>query len=234
MRHTLIATIIGALSWLLTAQASARPTFYEGEELDVDTKLTLARAMVGEADWHAPDHVAIAFVLAKRWPLYRARHPEATFRSYIELYSSPLRRDLGARSAWLRTLPWGPIEGPYSQHWDHVRALVERFSQGRLRDPCPGAMHWGGAMDHPGAGMRPVSCGYTRNIFYSLRSTKTDTDPHAAKLVNKPQITRADVLLSSNLPAMAAAKHATRAVRPAQTNAASPGTNLTVAVITTD
>jgi hypothetical protein len=144
--------------------------------------------MVGEADWHEPDHIAIAFVLAKRWPLYRAHHQDATFDQYIALYSSPLRRDLGARSTWLRSLPWGPIEGPHSQRWDRVRALVERFSQGRLKDPCPGAMHWGGAMDRPGAGMKPVSCGYTRNIFYSFRSPTGSATSKVTSAMRRPAV----------------------------------------------
>ncbi|MFT3926683.1 MAG: hypothetical protein QM778_29330 [Myxococcales bacterium] len=206
MRRTLISLFLAALSLMVTAQASARPFLDVGEELDDPTKLTLARAMVGEADWHAPDHVAIAFVLAKRWPIYRTHHPEATFQQYIALYSSPLRRDLGARSAWLRSLPWGPIEGPYAQRWDQVRALVERFSQGKLRDPCPGAMHWGGAMDRPAAGMRPVSCGYTRNIFYGLRAPSSSVSK-----LSKASAPKATVLLAaSTKPTSPAASNTVR------------------------
>lgn len=185
-RTSLIAIFIGALSLTASAEAYARPVLDPSEQLDEATKLTLARAMVGEADWHEPDHVAIAFVLAKRWPLYRAHHQDASFQQYIELYSSPLRRDLGARSAWLRSLTWGPIEGPHSKRWERVRDLVERFSQGRLKDPCPGAMHWGGAMDRPGAGMKPVSCGYTRNIFYSFRSPLNRSTSKIGSKASKP------------------------------------------------
>lgn len=139
-------------------------------ELDEETKLTLAQAMVGEADWYEPDHVAIAFVLARRWPLYRDNRQSVTFKQYISLYSSTLRRSsTSPRTAWIRALPWGPIEGPFRKHWDRVRALVEAWSVGKLRDPCPHAVHWGGAMDRPGSDMVPTSCGYTRNIFYGHR-----------------------------------------------------------------
>jgi hypothetical protein len=200
MRRTLIPIVLGALSLTLTAQALARPAVAPSDQLDEATKLTLARAMVGEADWHEPDHIAIAFVLAKRWPLYRSHHPEASFQHYIALYSSAVRRDFGARSAWLRSLPWGPIEGPHGQRWDRVRALVERFSQNRLKDPCPGAMHWGGAMDRPAAGMKPVSCGYTRNIFYGIRSTGNS----GAKLgINKAPSRRRAVLVATTTAARA-------------------------------
>jgi hypothetical protein len=155
---------------LIAGQAHANRLVLPQEQLDEETKLTLARAMVGEADWHEPDHVAIAFVLARRWPLYREHGQPVPFQTYIQRYSSALRRDSGARSAWLRSLPWGPIQGPFAGHWDRVRALVERWSQGKIKDPCPGAMHWGGAMDRPAASLKPVSCGYTRNIFYGHRA----------------------------------------------------------------
>ncbi len=144
-------------------------------ELDEQTKLTLAQAMVGEADWYEPDHVAIAFVLARRWPMYRDNRQDVSFKTYIELYSSPLRRERNARAAWVRSLPWGSIEGPFAKHWDRVRALVEAWAAGKVKDPCPRAVHWGGAMDRPGPDMVPMSCGLTRNIFYGIRKPKPAT-----------------------------------------------------------
>src|SRR3954468_19184117 len=114
--HRIIA-MLSVLLFTVPAFAYGRPLIPESEWND-ETRLQLARAMVGEADWHEPDHVAIAFVLAKRWPLYRAHHQDASFQQYIALYSAPLRRDLGARSAWLRSLTWGTIEGPHGQRWD--------------------------------------------------------------------------------------------------------------------
>ncbi len=195
MKRLTLPTILAVLSFILAAQAHARPPSELREQLDEATKLTLARAMVGEADWHEPDHVAIAFVLAKRWPLYRVRHPEASFQDYIALYSSAVKRDVGARAKWLHSLPWGPIEGPHSKRWDRVRALVERFSEGKLRDPCPGAMHWGGAMDRPGAGMKPVSCGFTRNIFYGFRAPAASS---ASSKGTAKAAERTSVLLADN------------------------------------
>ena len=61
------------------ARAYRRPVLSPSEQLDEATKLTLARAMVGEADWHEPESRRDCFVLAKRWPLYRARHQDASF-----------------------------------------------------------------------------------------------------------------------------------------------------------
>lgn len=154
------------------------------DEWDETTQLTLARAMVGEADWHEPDHVAIAFVLARRWRIQVSRasadarfdqeqHEPLSFQRYISLYSAPLR-SISPRTKWIRSLPWGPLDGPYSQRWDRVQKVVTWWGEGRLKDPCPSAVHWGGAMDRPSKRWHPVSCGLTRNIFYTRRGPEGD------------------------------------------------------------
>lgn len=138
------------------------------DEWDETTQLTLARAMVGEADWHEPDHVAIAYVLARRWRIHQARRESLTFQRYISLYSAPLR-SISPRTKWIRSLPWGPLDGPYGDRWARVQKLVTAWGEGRVKDPCPNAVHWGGAMDRPSKRWHPVSCGLTRNIFYTHR-----------------------------------------------------------------
>lgn len=138
------------------------------DEWDEKTQLTLARAMVGEADWHEPDHVAIAFVLARRWRVHQMNREPLTFQRYIELYSASLR-SVSERSSFIRSLPWGPLPGPYEQRWNRVQKLVTAWGEGRVKDPCPNAVHWGGAMDRPSASWHPISCGLTRNIFYGRR-----------------------------------------------------------------
>lgn len=82
---------ISLVLWLRgPASAQARPL--PESEWNQATQLTLAQIMVGEADWHEPDHVAIAYVLARRWQQYRQRHP-ISFRRYIRLYSSTMKVD---------------------------------------------------------------------------------------------------------------------------------------------
>jgi hypothetical protein len=139
------------------------------EQWDESAQLTLARAMVGEADWHEPDHIAIAFVLARRWRIHQLNREPLPFQRYIELYSASLRSD-SERSAWIRALPWGPIPGPYEMRWARVLKLVQAWGQGNVKDPCPSAMHWGGTMDRPSRRWSPVSCGMTRNIFYTRKA----------------------------------------------------------------
>lgn len=59
--------------------------------------------------------------------------------------------------------------GPAS--WHRVRAYAERIADGLVRDPCRGAVHWGGTMDKPRGRMVPARCSApTRNTFYALAS----------------------------------------------------------------
>jgi len=149
------------------ARAWVRPPI-PAEHWHEDSKRTLAQAMVGEAAWHRPDHVAIAWVLARRWKRYYRVHQDRDpmdFTSFIRRYSSPLKQK-HKRALWVQSLPWRDVEAPYSRHWRKVRNLVETWGEGRVGDPCPRADHWGGTMDRPVTTMSPVHCGPTRNIFY--------------------------------------------------------------------
>jgi hypothetical protein len=155
---------------LLTVPAVAERPVPESDWDDA-TKLTLAQIMVGEADWHEPDHVAIAFVLARRWPQFQQARGPISFSRYISLYSSVMKVD-SKRTRWVRGLPWGEITGQYGKQWSRVVELVEAWGQGKVKDPCPSAEHWGGAMDRPGKSYEPVSCGLTKNIFYTKRDRR--------------------------------------------------------------
>jgi len=147
------------------------------EQLDDEAKLTLARAMVGEADWHEPDHRAIAWVLAKRFNSIETRKPgKTTFSELVAKYASPLKTKT-ERTQFIQTLPWGDPTSdaykPFAKHWAAVRELVERWAAGDIPDPCPRAKHWGGAMDRPKVKLQPVNCGLTRNIFYEEPATRS-------------------------------------------------------------
>jgi hypothetical protein len=153
---------------LVTVPAFAYQRPIDPTAFDEQSQLTLARAMVGEADWHEPDHIAIAFVLARRWHAHQQNRAPLPFHRYIELYSASLRSS-SERSKWVQQLPWGPMPGPFEARWDRVRRLVKAGGEGLVKDPCPKAQHWGGAMDRPARSLAPVSCGLTRNIFYTHR-----------------------------------------------------------------
>jgi hypothetical protein len=170
MRH--LALI---LTFLFTPTALARGPVPE-EHWDDEAKLTLAQALVGEADWRHPDHLAIAWVLAKRFRVYRRTHPGVSFAQFIRFYSSPLKPFVKtSRARAIRALTWGQAGGKWGgKRWLKVQRTVERWGRGVENDPCPSALHWGGDMDKapkPTAlykrGWRITSCtGGTANTFY--------------------------------------------------------------------
>ena len=165
-----------AAALLVTSTALARPPVPE-EFWDDEAKLTLAQALVGEADWRKPDHLAIAWVLAKRFRVYRRTHTETSFSQFVRLYSSPLKPLVKThRARSIRALTWGQAGGRWGgKRWLKVQRTVERWGRGVENDPCPSALHWGGDMDKaPGPtavykrGLRVATCtGGTANTFYA-------------------------------------------------------------------
>ncbi|MDD9934309.1 MAG: hypothetical protein OXT09_11940 [Myxococcales bacterium] len=164
------------------AMASRRPPV-PAEQWDPQVQLWLARAMVAEAGWlHERDHVAIAYVLARRWKRVTERYPTMRFLDVIRNYCAGLggfRRSLTPRQTWLRSLwpdasqPEGwPRKVSWRRHAPLWRATFERagdFARGELRDPCRGrAWHWGGTIDSPRGRMAAIDCGETANTFYRL------------------------------------------------------------------
>jgi hypothetical protein len=175
MRIILLAAIA-----LWCSVAYARPPI--DPDVFEDGKERMAQALMGEADGTAEDHKAIVWVLAKRWKLrqhrralHAKRYPDSTrfgepFPEFIKLYSAPLRVD-SERARAVQALRWGqdPSRGFYGRHarrWDRIQRLVEKFGAGKLRDPCPSALHWGGTTDTARPGWIIVQCGATRNTFY--------------------------------------------------------------------
>lgn len=148
----------------------------------------LARAMVAEAGWEAKsDHVAIAYVLSRRWKRAKERWPTLRFVDVIRNYCAGLgsfRRSLTPRQRWLRALGFeveaAPDGWPRGASWRRHERLWRgalkrslKWSRGELRDPCRGrAWHWGGTIDSPHGRMVAVDCGETRNTFYGM----TDED----------------------------------------------------------
>jgi len=137
-------------------------------------QMTLARTLVGEADWSEPDHAAIAHVLVKRWRRQVKHKPEG-FEHFIQRYSAVWKLDTPRKRA-VRALPWGEFVGPWGgKRWLKVQRFVRRWGDGLVADPCPEALHWGGTMDKPHAGWRPVRCGRTKNLFWTHENTRSRT-----------------------------------------------------------
>ncbi|HVZ37345.1 MAG TPA: hypothetical protein VG963_33215 [Polyangiaceae bacterium] len=164
--HGALLALAVALGIRLPAAADGRPI--PSSEWNEATQLTLAQVMVGEADWSEPDHVAIAFVLARRWQQYRDKRGHISFRRYMQLYSSAMKVET-ERARWVRALPWGELSGRHAGSWAAVRKLVKAWGLGEVEDPCPEALHWGGTTDRPRPYWQAIRCGSTRNTFYMHR-----------------------------------------------------------------
>jgi hypothetical protein len=134
--------------------------------------------MVSEADWSTRDHIAIAWVLKRRWESRVEKDPEWTFLDQVKRYCAGMRGKVRAsRHVWVRALNPEGIEpegwpsnakwGNYKPAWEKVLRLSNAWIKGNVKDPCPSASHWGGAMDPPGKSWKAVNCGPTQNIFYS-------------------------------------------------------------------
>ncbi|MGW8286342.1 MAG: hypothetical protein ACWGPR_11560 [Candidatus Deferrimicrobiaceae bacterium] len=162
-------------------------TILPQEQFTPRAHIWLARAFIAEADWQAErDHVAIAYVLARRWRRAVARCPTLQFVDVVRNYCAGLgdwKRSLTPRQLWVRALSRGleqpdhwPPKASWAAHVGYWRAALrraERWQLGELADPCRGrALHWGGKMDDPRGRMKRVDCGDTANIFYALRSSQ--------------------------------------------------------------
>lgn len=136
------------------------------EQWDDRARLTLARALVGEAGWRVTtDHRAIPWVLARRWRAVGARHGWS-FAELVERYCAPLRPwlPLTPRRALVRELAWERVPA-------RVREVVVAWGDGRVADPCPGADHWDSHASAEARGVRMprVACDGARNAYFASR-----------------------------------------------------------------
>jgi hypothetical protein len=149
---------------------------------DEDVKVWLARAMVSEAGWEeTDDHVAVAYVLHRRWQLARKQFPGFSMISIIRKYCSGFRNTaVTPRQHWVKNLTIDarrPVGWPDDISWKHYRErwlavlrLAESWRKGEHADPCNGkSMYWGGPMDRPSKRMIQMDCGETKNRFYTVK-----------------------------------------------------------------
>ena len=162
-----------ALALLFVASTASARLPVPLEYWDEEAALTLARSLVGEADFRKRDHEAIAWVYAKRFALCRRTKrvlPACeSFSTFVRAYSAPLRVK-NPRALAVQALPWGdPLEGRYRKYRDSWRKLLEwvlTWGKGGIPDPCPAAIHFGGTMDVQKYGWEVVDCKGTANTFY--------------------------------------------------------------------
>lgn len=173
-----------AVGVLLLHSATARAESpVPAAEWTAETRLWLARSVLGEVGWSRPqEYAAVAWVYATRsnaakdWSLHKM----------IRRYSAAVRSPGLTRQPWLAQLTNSPArpkswpEGPrwenrYDKGWMYVLKVVDLWYAGKMPNPCPGANHFGGGMDAYRAtrqGWYEVKCkSPMRNRFYDSRRT---------------------------------------------------------------
>jgi hypothetical protein len=145
-------------------------------------KLWIARAMVSEAGWdETRDHIAIAYVLYRRWQQVKKRYPAFPMTNVISRYCAGFGKTVySKRQAWVKNLEadgtrprgWPPDIrwNDYRDRWLSVLETAEEWRSGLHPDPCRGlSRYWGGPMDRPSKRMIRMDCGETKNYFYTVK-----------------------------------------------------------------
>ena len=152
-------------------------------EWNRSVKVWLARAMVSEAGWdETRDHVAIAYVLYRRWIQVKRRYPGFPMRKVIAQYCAGFGKAVYSnRQKWVRNLnadgtrptDWPPdlSWSDYKARWRAVLQTADEWRLGEHPDPCNGlSRYWGGPMDRPSKRMIRMDCGETKNFFYTVKT----------------------------------------------------------------
>lgn len=132
--------------------------------------LVAARMAYLEGGTSLTDAAALTYAIKRR-----ARKSGRAFVDLAFAYSQ-----LGAshdRARFARELPDGDLEewGERSNRaWSNVRRVVGLALEGRIANPCPMAVGWGGVMDRVRPGQVPIKCRKrTANWFYRVEPVRT-------------------------------------------------------------
>lgn len=169
--------VIVCCSLLMSSVAAAGTV--PDEEWNDEVKLWLARSVLGEVGWRrSAEYTAVAYV-------YAVRAEQSKTRDFLELmkrYSAAIRSPGKRRNPWLFNLglddtrpaewPEGPQwRGLHDEAWLETLQWADDWQAGRFENPCPGANHFGGWVDHHRAEQarwKTIKCSVkTRNRFYT-------------------------------------------------------------------
>jgi hypothetical protein len=177
-----------SFSLLLASFSRAQVEQLPDSEWSEEVKLLTAQAMLAEAGFQSrADHVAIAYVLARRYRLVKHSYSFAKMlRAYCSGFDKWVPKRLERRLTWIKSLSaqqevaptgWPPEYGSWERHrklWNDLLQRAEDWRAGRLADPCKGrAIYWGGVGDpRLGHGLVTLNCGKTDNTFYGYKQNK--------------------------------------------------------------
>ena len=175
----LLPMMLGALLLSATIAHAHEP---KGDQ-HVDVGLWLARSCVGEAGFDSSETgecAAIMHVYKKR-----AKISGKSIYEIARKYSAAIKPRDDRRNRWVLDLDragnkpdyWHPRLS-WKHHriwWELMLEHVDDFLKGRVKDPVPSAMHYGGRMDRyrlPAESWRAIHSLPFRNIFYESRTSK--------------------------------------------------------------
>jgi hypothetical protein len=177
----------------LDSMQSVEVPLISDREWNKSGKLWIARAMVSEAGWdETADHVAIAYVLYRRWVQVKRKFPRFPIRAVVARYCAGFGKTVYfARQKWVRNLnedgkrpkgwPDDIAWSDYKDRWLSVLKTADEWRQGIHLDPCRGiSRYWGGPMDKPSKRMIRMDCGKTKNYFYTVRNLLLEAEVNSS------------------------------------------------------
>lgn len=182
------------------------------EEWTPETQLWAARMLFGESTFQFQDIQILFIVKrlwlqrnkTLRKQCKRAKKTvceQVTFLDTMRQYSAAVRpghdrhlqgsKQIKQLERWkmVQELPWGDYDGwtrvnlhKYNRKWAIWRKLVNMWYNGKIKDACPTAMHWGGRhLDAVLSGYAEVECSNDAGGFLSEKATTVNAMQAKAK-----------------------------------------------------
>jgi len=164
----LLLSVVLAAALPCVVAAAPRPHLEGWTE---ETQTLLAAAVLGESGWNrVTDHDALPWLLHRRWQQVGGSF-EDLIRTYCKALSGKRRWLLELNQAGDAPASWPRNAASWERHrklWFRIRDRIGAWARGRVPDPCPGAVHFGGPMDKPPSGVVPAVCAGSANRFWKI------------------------------------------------------------------
>lgn len=151
--------LVAASVFLVTRALAGTRDPLPRDQVTPHTRLLLAQMLKIEAENNAVDHQAIPFTLLRWW---NRRGRNVSFDQLVRDYSSGFHDDAPPRAIAIRAMRWEDFS-------PSIRATVEAFLDGRLRDTSNGAVHWAARSIDRSTSMREVTPEGASNRFWRYR-----------------------------------------------------------------